>query len=518
MSIREDLSSKLKKLRHTNESEHSEKSKPVTEVAEKRLQQPSKEVQSSHKGPTTSSRSGDHGKDIDFDSTAKDHQALSEKFSWLKGDKEEPTEAKANSDSNPNPNDDPKQQGYSGSSEWNPAATAEQLKKGLEQLDSAAGGRRDGKFGIDDLKAVAADPNASPELRKAAQDVLADRNLMNAIDVAAGDDVDGVFSAGDLDRVMQDSKNADRTSLIDTRRQFAQNFEALDKAQNGKTDGKVSQGDLRAILNDPNAKPEAKQLAQRLLNDRTLWNAFDVANKDSRDGIISKEDVEEVGYSATPESGTQWGDRQRAALDRALQGDGNFGDEFTGIGQTDRGNCVVTGAIKAGMDHFGNKIFTDVKPNDNGGYDITMRDGYKVSLTKEEMEAAATGAHYDGEDPESLAYAQMAYAAAAKRAYEEKADGARTFSEALLALNDGAHAKDGIHWLGLDNNYKEVPLDDLKGRDSLVIDGNGHVFYAADQNGQVMSDHWGEAHAWDPTGEFDSEDHFKPEGAYQIVG
>ena len=169
------------------------------------------------------------------------------------------------------------------------------------------------------------------------------------------------------------------------------------------------------------------------------------------------------------------------------------------------------------MEHFGNKLFSDVKPNQNGGYEVTMRDGYKVSLTKEEMEAAATGAHYDGDDPESQAYATLAYAAAAKRAYNEKNDGARTYAEALLSLNDGAYAKDGLRWVGLENNYKKVPLDDLKGRQSLVIDGDGHVFMASDRNGQLQADHWGNAESFNPTGSFEDNDPFKPEAAYQIV-
>ena len=497
----------LKKLGHSKPKEETHKEsgpKPTTEAAHQRLEKSHTREKSAAK-TTTATKDQTH--DIEF-SASKNEKAVGNRFSWLGDDEKEDSKSQDRSNNGDN--------GYEGTSEWDPGRVASDLKDGVETLDSAAGGRHDGKFGVADLQVVANDPNADPKLRKAAQDMLADRNLMNGIDVAGGDDVDGTFSNQDLDKVIAESQGDNSPGLIEAHRGLSQNFDAFDSAENGDKDGKITQSDLRAIVDNDGAPEDQRKLAQQLLDDPTMWDAFDVATKDDKDGIVSKDDVEQVGYSGNPEAGQQWDKDQAEALERALDKQGQFGDQFSGINQTDRGNCVTTGAIKAGMDHFGNQIFQNVETREDGGYEVTMRDGQTVSLSKDEMEAAATAAHYQGDDPEAIAYANLAYAAAAKRAQGEGVDDSRTYAEALLALNDGAGTLDGVRWLGLENNVREIDRDEVDGKSSVLIDGEGHTFFVDTKNdGKTYADHWGNAEAYDAN---EDEGSFQTENAYELYG
>ncbi len=79
--------------------------------------------------------------------------------------------------------------------------TASVLSKWVRVLDGAAGGEVDGRFGRDDLQAVWDSPDASPELRRAAFEVLHSQTRANRFDSANGA-LDGVYSDADLQRVL----------------------------------------------------------------------------------------------------------------------------------------------------------------------------------------------------------------------------------------------------------------------------------------------------------------------------
>ncbi|PHX42720.1 hypothetical protein AO284_22855 [Pseudomonas sp. NZIPFR-PS2] len=93
------------------------------------------------------------------------------------------------------------------------------------------------------------------------------------------------------------------------------------------------------------------------------------------------------------------------------------------------------------MMQFGQKptdVFKEVRET-GSGYDVTMRDGVKVSFTKDELRQAATQARFKGDDPQMITDANFMYAASAKRAQMENNDGTagRSFQAAMNSLNDG---------------------------------------------------------------------------------
>lgn len=286
-----------------------------------------------------------------------------------------------------------------------------------------------------------------------------------------------------------------------------ENFNALDSAENGELDGKISRDDLEIIAADENADPELREAARALMENDNHFNAFDVADADERDGIIGRDDVSNVYNSPEPEWGRQWGADEDAALRRAFfDGGGEFTDLFDGVHQTDRGNCASVAVIKAAMDHFGNEVFQSVERTEDGGYNVTLRDGEQVSLTREEMEAAATGAHLEGDDPEARAYAVLCFGVMAKRAQEMGHEGADTYAEALLSLSNGEYAEEVPEYLGLADRVQEVDLEDVPSQDGVVAWGNGHAVYVDSIGGKTYTDSWGNQKDYDGTNEVNKDD------------
>jgi hypothetical protein len=380
--------------------------------------------------------------------------------------------------------------------EVSPTQVALTFENHFEQMDTAGGGKRDGIFNGRSLEAVAADPNADPSLRAAAQQALDEANLFHALDVADGEKLDGKVSLSDLQAQQEFSPLSDKAPrFVDVARDLSRNFSAFDSAQNGKEDGLISQGDLRKIAQDPSQDPKQRELAQMLLDDPTYWNAFDVAaKKGEKDGLVSRDDVSDAASAAQVENLAQdlWTSESEDALERVLN-DPTLGeaDIFEGFGQTDRGNCASTAVIKAAMDRFGNEIFDEVKTNASGGYDVTMQDGTQVSLNREEMEAAAAGTQYKGENREMKSYATLAYAAMAKRAQNEGHEDSRTFGEALVSLANGENVLKSASLIGLEDRVQKISLDDIRGQDGVVASGDGHAFYVDTQAGKTYGDRWG---------------------------
>ena len=384
-----------------------------------------------------------------------------------------------------------------------PGEIATTLEENLSDLDSAAGGRRDGVFGSQDLEAIANDPNASAEARAAAQQVIDDPNLYHALDVADGDDLDDKISLGDLDQMQanQGPDAQDKPAIMEVANQLNTSFTAFDSAQNGEEDGVVSTGDLEIVANDSSRSANERELAQMLLDDPTYWDAFDVGNRDGgKDGKVSRDDMKEVRLAPSVDNVNRdtWGPGSEAALDRALEnGDWANDDMFDGFSQTDMGNCVSTAIIKGAMDHYGNEVFDEVSKNEDGGYTVTLQDGQNVSVTREEMEATAAGTHYESENPEMRAYATLSYAVMAKRSQEMGHDDSRTFGEALNSLANGENPEDTPAFLGLQNNVRRVDIEDVKGMDGVVAWGDGHCVYVDTINGQTFGDAWGTRKTYD---------------------
>ncbi|SFQ04213.1 hypothetical protein [Pseudomonas sp. NFPP28] len=151
---------------------------------------------------------------------------------------------------------------------------------------------------------------------------------------------------------------------------------------------------------------------------------------------------------------------------------------WSGFSQGPDGNCITVSAIKAAMMQFGQKptdVFKEVKETSNG-YEVMMRDGFKLSLTKDELRQAATHARFRGDDPAMMTDANFMYAASAKRAQIENNDGwaGRSFQAAMNSLNDGEFAREGLDRLGLRGHYRPATDADLRSSKVGTVEYGNH--------------------------------------------
>lgn len=157
---------------------------------------------------------------------------------------------------------------------------------------------------------------------------------------------------------------------------------------------------------------------------------------------------------------------------------------WSGFSQGPDGNCVTVSSIKAAMMRYGQKptdVFKTVNET-SAGYDVTMRDGFKLSLSKDELRQAATHAHFKGDDPAMMTDANVLYAASAKRAQMENNDGTagHSFMAAMNSLNDGEHSREGLDRLGLKGLYRPATDADLRSSKVGTVEYNGHSMAVID--------------------------------------
>lgn len=154
------------------------------------------------------------------------------------------------------------------------------------------------------------------------------------------------------------------------------------------------------------------------------------------------------------------------------------GNIWSGFKQGPDGNCVTVSAIKASMMRYGKEptdVFKEVKEAGDG-YDVTMRDGYKVHFSKGELKEAAKEARFEGDDPSMITSANFMFAASAKRAQMENNDGTagRSFSAAMKSLNDGEYSREGLDRLGLKGLYRPATDADLRNSKVGTVEYDGH--------------------------------------------
>lgn len=392
--------------------------------------------------------------------------------------------------------------GYSGDAEMNYDQVATNLLDTMSDVDVGEG------YDVADLQRVAADPDLSEESRLAAQELLADPILMKSVDVAADHEVNMNITAQDLAQFAEAEPDAGAFTFDDLASQLSikvddtSAFTYFDSQDS--VDDTFSRQDLQYVLRDSDAPEAFREVAGEFLDHPNLFNGFDVAETNFRpewwdgltgsqrlDGVISRDDVTEVRYSPTPEEGEQWTSSDRAALARVAAGGDLSPDLFTAFRQTDRGNCVVTAVVKAGMDHYGGDVLRSFTPNEAGGYDVVMHDGFQLSLTGQEMEAGATASHYVGEHEDTKAYANLLFTSAAKRAQLEGHERAGSFGQALLSISNGEKTKNFPHFLGLDELVRPLELSEVVGQDGAVVYGGGHAYYVDTVDGQTLGDRWG---------------------------
>ncbi len=154
---------------------------------------------------------------------------------------------------------------------------------------------------------------------------------------------------------------------------------------------------------------------------------------------------------------------------------------WSGFRQGPDGNCVTVSAIKAAMYKFGQSptdIFKEVQRLD-GGYRVTMRDDYVLTLTDRELAVGARGSQFIGPDAGMLKGAQFLFAVSAKRAHMENNDGtaSRSFEAGVRSLNDGEDERgpgEGFLRLGLRKHMRRVNVRELANGQLGMCNRTGH--------------------------------------------
>ena len=399
--------------------------------------------------------------------------------------------------------------GYSGELAIDREAVIQGLQQNMDELDSPRG-LDDGKIGISDLERVAVDTGAPSIARESAQAVLADPVLMNSLDVATGTRVDRVISLDDLNQAWLNEQGGDFGSFASVRSDLLAAYDGQNAFQYfdqlGSKNDKFNLDDLQTALDSRSTPNEFRTVAEDLLANPNYLNAFDVASNSNptglfsftsssnyRDGTISAADLDQIAYSPSPEVGAQFALEDQAALDRVLSGETPLSDDLIqSFRQTDRGNCASTALLKAAMHEFGSNVFESVEKLSDGSYNVTMKDGFRENISPAELEAAATATHYAGGTNETRSYATLSFASMAKRAFAMGHEGAETYGQALLSLNDGEVAGNVPLYLGLQHHVDYISVDEVGQHDHAVVSGNGHAYFVEKQpDGQLIGDKWG---------------------------
>lgn len=174
-----------------------------------------------------------------------------------------------------------------------------------------------------------------------------------------------------------------------------------------------------------------------------------------------------------------------------------FQNQVSGFGQGQEGNCSAIAVIKAAMDKKGAGALAGVQAQGDG-FSVTMRDGAQVSLTGAELSQARFAANLKGPNSPAKAYAELMYAAMAKRAQVEGHEGARTFPQALGALANGDNPYASAHLAGLSNEIRPVDPMTLGGQDGVVAWNDVHaMFVNKDPNFGHVADRYGSPYAFD---------------------
>lgn len=140
-------------------------------------------------------------------------------------------------------------------------------------------------------------------------------------------------------------------------------------------------------------------------------------------------------------------------------------DIWGGFYQSVEGNCVTVSAIKAAMTRFGQSplaIYERITA-DADGYEVVMRDNYRLHITRQELEQAAQASAFAGSDSAMLEDANFLYAVSAKRAHEENNEdtAGQSFAAALDTLNDGEVPGEAFRRLGLYAWLRESSVTEL---------------------------------------------------------
>lgn len=159
-------------------------------------------------------------------------------------------------------------------------------------------------------------------------------------------------------------------------------------------------------------------------------------------------------------------------------------DIWHGFYQGYEGNCVTVSAIKAAMMRFGQSpadIYRAVTVSP-AGYEVVMRDGFTLTLTRDELDKARRGAHLRGGDQALLDDANFLYAVSAKRAQLNNNDfrARESFEAAMGTLNDGEYPGQALRRLGLLGYLRESTVRELANGAIGTLADNGHSVVVID--------------------------------------
>ncbi|MFL1502642.1 hypothetical protein ACI77N_15875 [Pseudomonas sp. S191] len=174
---------------------------------------------------------------------------------------------------------------------------------------------------------------------------------------------------------------------------------------------------------------------------------------------------------------------------------------WDGFYQGEKDNCVTVSAIKAAIIRFWQDpkgIFERIQVTPDG-FEVVMRDSFRLQVTHEEMNQAAAASNFHGSSPKLLNYAIFLYAVSAKRAQMENNDfrAGESFAKALDTLNDGEAPGEALRRLGLFGYIRNSTLDELvRGAIGTLGDNvhsvavvNGSLDYYG-QKQDLASSHW----------------------------
>ncbi|MDQ7827345.1 MAG: hypothetical protein RDV48_31415 [Candidatus Eremiobacteraeota bacterium] len=159
-----------------------------------------------------------------------------------------------------------------------------------------------------------------------------------------------------------------------------------------------------------------------------------------------------------------------------------WGNLISSWRQGSEGNCVSVATIKAAMHKWGNQVFNKAQKNADGSYDLTLKDGKNVKVSADELKTATRMSSFRGSG-EELDYANLCYAAMAKRALENRHEGASSFARACHSLNNGEQIEYPIKLLGIQDHTKKISTRDIPNHEIAITWNSGHCLYAT--NGKV---------------------------------
>lgn len=154
---------------------------------------------------------------------------------------------------------------------------------------------------------------------------------------------------------------------------------------------------------------------------------------------------------------------------------------ITSFRQGGTGNCVSIAVIKAGIQVFGLGKVVFFIPSNDDGYTFKMRDGFEGMLTSSEISEAKAGSKFLILNNEQVFnYANLCFAAMAKRALEDRNEDASTFQEAIASLNNGEYFYYGADWIGLRHHKRALGLKYIWSNKGVVGASAKHCFFCSE--------------------------------------